>query len=199
MSRITTGLAVSADGYIAGPDDRPGQPLGTGGGRLFDWYTDGDTPSRIFPAFRLSPLSAAYFDEFAGRVGAVVTGRRTYDISNAWGGKGPLPGAPLFVLTHQPPAEIPPSDPPYTFITSGIEDALEAARTAAGEKDVSLMGAAAVHQALEAGLLDVIALSVVPVLLGGGVRLLDGVRAELRCTRVVDAPGVTHLVYDVIR
>ena len=149
MTRIVTGLAVSADGYIAGPDDRPGQPLGVGGERLFDWYSDGDTPSQRYPSFRLSAKSAAFFDEFAGRFGSVITGRRTYDITSGWNGKGPLPGVPLFIMTHQPPDNVPDADPPYTFITSGV-------------------------------------------------RLLNGATADLRCTRVVDAPGVTHLTYEVV-
>lgn len=197
--QIMTGLAVSADGYIAGPDDRRGQPLGVGGERLFEWFSDGDTPSRIYPWMKLSAPSAAFFDAFAGSVGAVISGRRTYDIVNGWDGQGPLPGAPLFVLTHEPPAEVPGGGPPYTFVTTGISDAVAQARAAAGGRNVSLMGSAAVRQALAAGLLDVLVLDVVPVLLGGGVRLLDGVSCDLRCTRVVDAPGVTHLVYEVVR
>jgi dihydrofolate reductase len=199
MTRIVSGMAVSLDGYIAGPDDGPAQPLGRDGDRLFEWYFNGDTPSRLYPSFRLAKANAEFFDEFADRFGAVVSGRRTYDISNAWNGSGPLPGAALFVLTHSAPASVPESDPPYTFVTSGIEDAVDHARTAASEKDVSLMGSSAVRQALQAGLLDELVLHLVPVLLGGGVRLLDGIEAELTCTRVVDGPGVTHLVYEVLK
>jgi dihydrofolate reductase len=198
MIRIVTGLAVSADGYIAGPDDRAGQPLGVGGQRLFDWYSDGDTPSRLYPSFRLSAQSAAFFDEFAGRFGAVISGRRTYDIVNGWNGNGPLPGVPLFILTHQAPDIVPNGDSAYTFVSGGIVDAVDLAREAAGSKDVSIMGSAGVRQALHAGLLDEIVLHLIPVLLGSGVRLLDGVNADLRCTRVVDAPGVTHLTYEVL-
>jgi dihydrofolate reductase len=87
----------------------------------------------------------------------------------------------------------------YTFVTTGIADAVAQARAAAGGKDVSIMGSAGVQQALREGLLDELVLDLVPVLLGGGVRLLDGVDANLRCTRVVDAPGVTHLAYEVVR
>jgi dihydrofolate reductase len=201
MAKVITGLAISADGYIAGPEDGPGQPLGVGGKRLFEWYFDGDTPSRLYPEFRLSKPSAEFFDRMAGAVGAVITGRRTYDISNAWGGHGPLPGASLFVLTHRPPTP-PPSlegQLPYTYVQSGIADAVRLARAAAGAADVSLMGSAAPRQALAAGLLDQIVLHQVPVLLGGGVRLLDGVAAELRLLEVVNAPGVTHLRYEVLR
>jgi dihydrofolate reductase len=111
---------------------------------------------------------------------------------------GPLPGVPLFIMTHQSPDNVPDADPPYTFITSGIGAAVAQARSAAGDKDVSLMGSAAVQQALHEGLLDEIVLHQIPVLLGSGVRLLNGATADLRCTRVVDAPGVTHLTYEVV-
>jgi dihydrofolate reductase len=95
--------------------------------------------------------------------------------------------------------DVPEGDPPYTFITGGIADAVNRARVAAGQNDVGIMGSAGVRQALQKGLLDEIIVHLVPVLLGGGVRLLDGIDADLRCTRVVDAPGVTHLAYDVVR
>ncbi len=204
---IISGHSISLDGFIAGPDDGPGRPLGHGGERLFDWYRDGELPSRFYPDFRLSPTSAALFDELCARIGAVISGRRTYEIANAWSGRGPLPGAPLFVLTHEPPATTPakaPADPPYTFVTDGIEQAIELARAAAGEKDVSLMGSAAVQQCLRAGLLDQLALDLVPIVLGGGVRLLDGLEpvaleTSLALEQVVDAPGVTHLLYRVSR
>ena len=199
MTRIVSGMAASIDGYIAGPDDGREQPLGKRGDRLFEWYFDGDTPSRLYPSFRLSKPSAEFFDGFANRFAAVISGRRTYDIANGWNGSGPLPGAALFVLTHSVPDDVPRGDPPYTFVTNGIRDAIDQARDVAGDKDVSIMGSACVRQALGEGLLDEIILHVVPVLLGGGVRLLDGVEADLRCTDVLDAPGVTHLSYEVVK
>ena len=121
-TKVITGLATSLDGFIAGADDSPAQPLGVGGEGLFDWFRDGDTPSRFYEWMRMSALSAEFFDSHAARVGAVITGRRTYDISGAWGGSGPLPGAPLFVMTHQVPETVPAGEPPYTFITGGIEE-----------------------------------------------------------------------------
>jgi dihydrofolate reductase len=199
MTRVVAALSVSADGYIAGPNDGPGNGLGDGGQRLFEWYTDGDTPSAFYPGFKLSAASARVFDAGAAAVGAVIAGRRTYEISNAWGGRGPLPGVPLFVLTHTAPENPPRSDPPYTFV-SGIEDAVAQAKRAAPDgKTVALMGSAAVRQALAHGLLDQITLHQVPVLLGGGVRLLDETAADLRLISVTDAPGVTHLTYEVLR
>jgi dihydrofolate reductase len=202
MTQVFTALSASLDGFIAGPDDNAQQPLGNGGMRLFDWYSDGDTPSRFYESFKLSAASAEVFDTMAGRVGAVISGRRTYDITNGWGGDGPLPGVPLFVLTHQVPADVPQGISDYTFVTDGIESAVEQATAAAGGKDVSLMGAAAVQQALRAGLLDEIEIHLIPVLLCGGVRLLDHLGdhpVELERIEVVDAPGVTHLRYLVVR
>jgi dihydrofolate reductase len=202
MTNVVTALSTSLDGFIAGPDDSPEKPLGVGGDRLLKWFSDGDTPSRIFPSFRMSAVSAEFVDEGAGRVGAIIAGRRTYDVAGAWGGSGPFPGVPLFVMTHRLPHTVPTGDPPYTFVTEGIERAVEKARTAAAGKDVALMGATIVQQSLRAGLLDVLIISLVPVALGRGVRLLDGLEpgsVELDLVRVVDAPGVTHLEYRVVK
>jgi dihydrofolate reductase len=107
--------------------------LGAGGDRLFEWFQDGDIPSRYYPSFRMSAVSAHFFDEFAGRNGAVITGRRTYDIANAWGGNGSLPGVPLFVVTHRVPDSVPRGDPPYTFVTEGIERAVAQADSTPGQ------------------------------------------------------------------
>ena len=197
--QVVSSHSVSADGYIAGPQDGPGRPLGVGGPRLFDWYFDGDTPSAVYPDFRLSAASAAYFDRYASRIGAVVTGRRTYEIARGWDGSGPLPGAPVFVLSHRPPPGTASHDGRQTFVAGGVSEAIARAAAAAGDRDVALQGSAAVQQALAVGLLDVLALDVVPVLLGGGVRLLDGSAHALRPVEIVDAPGVTHLVYEVLR
>lgn len=199
---IMTGLSTSLDGFIAGADDSPEQPLGVGGDRLFKWFGDGDTPSRYYPSFRMSAASANFFDEFAGRNGAVIAGRRTYEIARGWGGRGPLPGVPLFVMTHHVPDTVPTGAPPYTFVTEGIERAVAQARSAAAGKDVSLMGTKIVQQCLRSGLLDLLTIHLVPVVLGRGVRLLDGLEPgsiELDLIRVVDAPGVTHLTYRVMK
>jgi dihydrofolate reductase len=202
MTIVTADLSTSIDGFIAGLQDSPDRPLGIGGDPLFDWFGDGDTPSRYYPSFRMSSVSANVIDESASRIGAVIAGRRTYDVSDGWGGSGPLPGVPLYVLTHRIPENVPAGDPAYTFVTEGIEQAVELARTAAGEKNVDLMGASIVQQSLRAGLLDQITIHLVPVVIGRGVRLLDGLEpggVELALARVVDAPGVTHLTYRVLR
>ena len=112
MTNVLTALSTSLDGFIAGDGDTREQPLGVGGDRLFKWFFDGDTPSRHAPGFNMSGVSAKFFDEGVDRVGAAITGRRTYDVSDAWGGSGPMPGIPLFVVTHQVPGEVPAGDPP---------------------------------------------------------------------------------------
>jgi dihydrofolate reductase len=201
MAKVTVGLAVSVDGYIAGPNDGSAAPLGEGGDALFEWYFTGDTPSRFGERFRLSRQSAEVFDAAMESVGAVVTGRRTYDIAAGWGGNSPVPGTPLFILTHRVPQPLPETQVPHTFVTDGIDTAIARAKAAAGDRNVALAGGQPVKQCLQAGLLDEIHLSVVPVLLGGGVRLFDhlGGPVRLETIRVVDAPGVTHLGYRVAR
>jgi dihydrofolate reductase len=201
MTKVFSALAVSVDGYITGPDPSPEQSLGAGGGRLFDWYGDGDTPSRVFPGFRLWPASARVFDAVAGRVGATIAGRKTYDDSGGWGGGGPHPAAPLFVLSHRPPPAAPASSPGQTFISTGIADAITAAQAAAAGNDVALMGSGVVAAALQAGLLDEVVLHQVPVLLGGGVPFFHDLpgRVPLTLLEVVAAPGVTHLRFAVNR
>jgi dihydrofolate reductase len=113
-----------------------------------------------------------------------------------------MPPRPLFVVTHQVPTHVPEGDPPYTFVTDGVESAIEQAQHAASGKDVVLMGATIVQQALRAGLLDELIISLVPIALGAGVRLLEGFgpeTCELDVTSVVAAPGVTHITYRVLR
>ena len=194
MGVIGTALSMSLDGFIAGQDG--------GAGGLHDWLTAGDIPSRFSPSFTMARPSAEFFDEGVAGTGAVVAGRRTYDVSGAWGGRGPVPGLPLVVLTHRVPGSVPAGDPPYTFVTDGIEAAVGRAREMAGGKRVHLMGASVVQQSIRAGLLDELIISLVPKILGRGVRLLDGLdagSAGLEVVRVIDAPGVTHLTYRVIR
>jgi dihydrofolate reductase len=135
----------------------------------------------------------------AGRCGATIAGRKTYDDSGGWAGGGPHPTARLFVLSHRPPPEPPVSSDRQTFI-DGIEAAVGTARQAAGpDKDVALTGSAPIAAAVRAGLLDEVVLHVVPVLLDGGTRFVDDLpeRVALTPVGVVAAPGVTHLHYAV--
>ncbi len=197
MSKVFSALAVSVDGYITGRAPGPGHGLGDGG-TLFDWYFDGDTPSEVFDGFRLSGRSAPIFDSLAGRVGAIVAGRNTYEDSDHFGGGSPHPTARLFVLSHRPAPEM---TDRQTLVTTGIEDAIAMARKAAGGKDVGLMGGGVVTEALKAGLVDEVVLHQVPVLLGGGRPFFQALpdHVRLRLVRAVPAPGVTHLHYEIQR
>jgi dihydrofolate reductase len=192
MSVVQTAISTSLDGFIAGVDG------GAAEVGLHDWLTDGDIPSQFNPRFKMSKPSLDFFDRGVSRLGGVVAGRRTYDVSDAWGGRGPMPGLPLFVVTHRAPDFVPEADPPYTFVTDGVEAAVAQAQAVAGDKDVHLMGASVVRQAIRAGLLDELVISLVPVVLGKGVRLFDGLPPlKLEVMQVIDAPGVTHLSYRV--
>jgi dihydrofolate reductase len=138
MSKVIAALAVSVDGYITGRDPGAGRGLGDGT-MLCDWYSDGDSPSQELAGFRLSQPSVRVFDALAARVGASLAGRNTYDDSGWSTGGAPHPTAPLIVLSHRPPPQI---NDRQTFVSTGIEDAVAAAREAAGDKDVALMAAA---------------------------------------------------------
>ncbi|WP_433280438.1 dihydrofolate reductase family protein [Micromonospora sp. CA-244673] len=194
---VVVALSVSVDGYITGREPGAGRGLGDAT-MLFDWYFDGDTPSQVFDGFRLSEPSARVFDALAGRVGASLVGRNTYDDSGWVHGGAPHPTAPLFVLSHRP---VPGMGDRQTLVTTGIEDAVAAAREAAGDKDVALMGGGVATAALAAGLVDEVILHQVPILLGGGRPFFQSLpgHVRLRTVEVVPAPGVTHLHYEVLR
>jgi dihydrofolate reductase len=204
MGKVAVGLTMSLDGFIAGPNDGPGQPLGEGGMRLFDWYSSGDTDYELpgtEMVFRVSPQSADLLREAHSKMGAFVTGRRTFDITNGWGGSPPL-GVPTFVVTHTIPQDWVYEESPFTFVTDGVESAVEKAREVAGDKTVAVGAASIAQQCIRAGLLDEIHVDLVPVLLGNGVRLFDHLGTEpieLESTSVIDAPGVTHLTFRVVK
>ena len=198
MAKVLLAITMSLDGYIAGPNDGAELPLGEGGEPLFEWFFTGDTPQqaqRDVPALeaqrRVLRRRASTPVEPSFRADEPTTSR------GAWDGNGPVPGLPLFVLTHNVPDKVPETTVPYTFVTDGIESAIRQADAAAGDKYVALTGSQAAQQCLKAGLLDEIQLSVVPYLLGGGVRLFDhiGGPVRLETLNVLDAPGVTHLRY----
>lgn len=192
MGKVVTGITMSLDGFIAGPNDDVSE--------LFRWYFSGDTEIPIQDgrmSLKVSPESADVLQGAISRTGAMVAGRRMFDIANAWAGHPPF--APCFVVTHHPPEEWIKEGSPFTFVTDGIESAIEQAKALAGDKYVALTGSQAAQQCLRAGLLDEIQLSVMPLLLGGGVRLFDHIGGPIRLEiiSVVDAPGVTHLRYRV--
>jgi dihydrofolate reductase len=133
MGKVAVGLSMSLDGFIAGPNDGPEHPMGEGGERLFAWYSSGETEYRLpgtEMVVRVSPQSAELLREAHGAIGAFVTGRRTFDITNGWGGSPPL-GVPTFVVTHTVPQEWVYEGSPFTFVTEGVESAVERERSQA--------------------------------------------------------------------
>jgi dihydrofolate reductase len=195
---------MSLDGFIAGPNASREQVLGEGGDRLFQWYSSG-TVDYTVPAgtmtFNVSPESAAHLEGIFARIGALVLGRTTFDIANGWGGRHPA-NAPCFIVTHSEPEGWANDGNPFTFVTDGVERAVEQAKEVAGDKDVGVGAASIAQQCLRAGLLDEIHVDLVPVLLGAGVRLfehLGGAPIELERTQIIEAPGVTHTTFRVVK
>jgi dihydrofolate reductase len=195
MAKVITSASMSLDGFIAGPSE-------TGFEQLFAWHRNGDVevPSADPRwSFRVSAASAAHLREQLDTVGALVVGRRLFDLTQGWNGSHPF-GVPIFVVTHNAPADWPHPDAPLTFVTDGLESAVRQAKTVAGDRTVGVAAGDLARQALDAGLLDEIQVDLVPVLLGGGTRLVDGLAktpVTLGTPRVVESAGVTHLYFPV--
>jgi dihydrofolate reductase len=198
MTKVYTGASMSLDGYIAGPAE-------TGFEHLFKWYGNGEvevptTHPELTP--RMTPVSAEHFRQLIEVTGALVVGRKLFDSTNGWGGNHPM-GVPVVVVTHSVPEGWPRDDAPFTFVTDGIERAVEQAKALAGDKVVGVNGGTIARQCLEAGLLDEIWVDLVPVLLGGGTPFFDQVKGapfELEGPlSVVQGTDVTHLRYRVRR
>ena len=206
MGKVKVELSMSLDGFIAGPNDGPENGLGDGGDHLFKWYSSGDTD---FPVpgtnmvFKISRASAEFLRPAWLNIGASVTGRRTFDIAHGWGGNPPGgPDALYFVVTHTVPQEWVKPRSPFTFVTDGVESAVEKAKKAAGDQNIDLIGASIVQQCLKAGLLDEIQIDLAPVLLGGGVSLFNYLGTgpiELERLKVVEGVDVTHLLFRVVK
>jgi dihydrofolate reductase len=197
MSKVFLTMAMSLDGFITGPHDDAQNPAGINGMRLMDWldgvHKGGNTAQDYRPS---DPNSQLVFDE-AMSSGAVITGKRTGDFAGYWGGDH-HDGVPIFVPTHQPPAENPFERVHY--ITDGIESCVQQAKAAAGDRDVMLHGAYTAQECLKAGVLDLIDIQLRPFLLGQGRRLFDNLPPEhidLDLVRTLDAPGTLHLRYQV--
>ena len=190
MSSSVLYMSMSLDGYIAGPNDEPGNPGGDGFTRLHKWYyADG-------AAGRPSGDIGEVVDEMTA-TGAVLVGRRTADQADHY--QGDHHGAPIFVVSHQPAPSSVAKYPSVTYVTGGITDAMAQAKAAAGDRDVLVHGADMVSGALAAGLLDELQIHQVPVLLGAGRRLFDALpsRIELEILRVIDTPQATHIRYGI--
>lgn len=182
MGKVLLDMAVSLDGFVAGPGGEPN--------RLHDWF--------------FSPAGAEAVDESVSNTGAILIGRRTYDQGDEMDGFADSPYAvEHFVLTHGAPEEAAKGGMKFTFVTDGIESAIERAKAASGGRNVAVGGGARVaQQCLKAGLVDEIQVHLVPVLLGEGIRLFEHLgteQIELERTRVVEAPGVTHLMYRIVK
>jgi dihydrofolate reductase len=210
MARLRCQISVSLDGFVAGPNQSEEHPLGEGGERLHEWVV-------ALAAWRRPHgkaggevnASTPIFEEYLENVGATIMGRNMFgggpgpwgdDPWQGWWGDEPPFHTPVFVLTHHQREPLPKrGGTTFDFVTEGIEVAFERAREAAEGKDVSLAGGAeAIQQYLAAGLVDQLLLNVVPILLGGGSRLFDGlegVELGLEPSRALAAPGVTHLEY----
>jgi dihydrofolate reductase len=216
MGKLRFEITMSLDGFTTGPDPGFEHPLGIGGDRLHEWAyglrsfreSHGDSGGETGPDNDL-------IEESFNAAGAIIMGRRMFSggegpweddpNADAWWGDDPPFRVPVFVLTHHPRETVTKQGgTTFTFVTEGIEAALEQARAAAGDKDVGIGGGASVaQQYLKAGLLDEMLLHVAPVLMGDGVRLfenhLDDDQVELECTQVIQSPAVNHLRYRIVR
>src|SRR5215203_4855374 len=176
MTKVLAGITTSVDGYVAGRDDGPGKGLGEGGERLHYWVFGGPWTYESGPTGEASGEDAAWLKKGISSAGAVVGGRWTYEAAGHWGDENPW-GLPFFIVTHRPEEE--PPGGAFTFV-SGVTEAVERAREAAGGKNVHVMGGAdVIRQALEAGLVDELTIIVAPVVLGGGKQLFDGFTQSL--------------------
>ena len=193
MGKVTCDISMSLDGFIAGPNVRVGNGMGDDGDRLHAWMFGGNTET-----------DDAIVAEKNASPGAILIGKRMFDVGfEPWGDPPPF-GMPVFIVTHQAREPLPmQGGTTYTFVTKGMEAALELAREAAGDKDVGIWGGAnIIQQYLKAGLLDEMQIHVVPVLFGDGTRLfedLGGKRIELKRTSTIDTPGATHFRFSVLK
>ncbi|HEY8283793.1 MAG TPA: dihydrofolate reductase family protein [Chloroflexota bacterium] len=182
-------MSMSLDGYIAGPNDEPGNPGGDGFARLHEWFGDFSRPSGA---------AGQLIDEI-NATGAIVVGRRTMEQADHWGGEHH--GVPIFVPSHRPPDPSVANYPLVTYVSDGIASAMAQAKAAAGDRDVLVHGAYTAQRALEARVLDELQIHQIPVLFGGGRRLFEGLpsHVELEIVRVIDTPEATHIRYRVRR
>jgi dihydrofolate reductase len=187
MGKVSTGFSMSLDGFVAGPGDDTQH--------VFAWMTRGDTDYTLTTGetefqLKIAAESVEMFDEARTTIGAVVAGRRLYELTHSWGGHHPIGAPPEWVKQEWP----------VTFVTDGVQSAIERAQGIAGDKQVAVASPRLMQQCLNAGLLDEIHIDLVPVLLGNGVRLFEHLKKapmELEGPQVAEGRGVTHLTYRV--
>jgi dihydrofolate reductase len=198
MTKVVAAITISLDGYITGPNDGPGRGLGDGGERLHYWVFGGPWSYEAEPSGEATGQDKEYLDGAMARAGAIVIGRGMYESAEAWGGQNPF-GVPLFVVTHRP--EDAPGEGGFTFVDD-LDEAIARARQAADGKDISVGGGAdVIRQALRAGIVDELAISIAPVILGGGKRLFEGFEQTLNLEHValLQSPFATHITYRLVR
>jgi dihydrofolate reductase len=198
MTKVSAGITTSLDGYITGPNDGPGRGLGDGGERLHYWVFGGPWSYEEEPRGEPTGADKEFLDEAMTRVGAVIAGRNTYEAAEAWGGHNPF-GVPFFIVTHRP--EEAPANGEFTFVGS-LDEAMARGLESAGDKELFIMGGAdTIRQALRAGLVEELSITIAPFVLGGGKRLFDGFEETLRLEnmRVAQSPFATHVAYRVVR
>jgi len=191
-------MSMSVDGYVAGPHDGFGRGLGAGGEAIHNWIMGGPWTYAEGPQFSATGPDREQLDgAFAGS-GAVIVGRRMYDVVDGWGEEAAFP-VPVFVLTSRPHPKRELDGSSYTFVTDGMHSALAQAQAVAGDREVTVGGGARVaQQYLAAGLVDELALHIAPVLVGAGTRLFEDIGADLRdltIREVVQSPYATHIRY----
>jgi dihydrofolate reductase len=195
MSQVIADMSMSLDGYIARPDDRIDDLIGW----MFAGEVEVPTPKEGV-SFQTASGSADVVRDAISKVGALVGGRRYFDLAAGWGGEHPM-GVPVFIVTHEPPADWP-EDSSIKFVTDGVESAVRQAKAAAGDKIVGVATPSVVQQCLDAGLLDAVSVNLVPVVLGEGVPFFSNLSrspVKLETPEVTESEGVTHLLYRVAR
>jgi dihydrofolate reductase len=203
MGKITVDISVSLDGFIAGPNDGPENGLGDGGERLHHWLYDlSSWRERHGMEGGRSDADAEVLDEAFKNTGAILMGRRMFDLAEESWGENPPFHMPVFVLSHRAREKlVKEGGTTFTFVTDGLESAFKQAQAAAGGKDIAVAGGAnIIQQYLKAGLIDEIQLHLVPILLGDGKRLFEQIgQIDLDRMRVIETPGVTHLKFRVVK
>jgi len=195
--KVVVGMTMSLDGYVTGPNDRPGAALGEGGERLHYWVFGGPWSYQTPPAGSAIGADKGYLEETFSAVGAWLVGRTMHDVVDGWG-DDPGFGVPVFIVTHRPQPTVRKGDMTFEFVTDGADVALARARTAADGKNVMVMGGAnLLGQYLGAGVVDELTVTIAPVLLGSGKRLFDTLRSDLTFEQagVIESPFATHLRY----
>lgn len=191
MSTVSAGFSVSLDGFVADEKD----DIST----LYGWMVGQVEQDTALDDMEYTDQGKDVNESRSSTFGAIVSGRRTFDLAQGWGGQHPL-GVPVVIVTHEPPTEWANDGSPFTFVTGGVAEAVARATEIAGDDMVAVCGPDVMRQCLEQGLLDEVGIDLVPVLLGKGVPMFSGeAPVQLEKLSAEDAQGVTHLRYRVIR